>query len=266
MTDERALRPDEVRGDYNRTLQDTQGEYVKYRWLATPTQRRHYRQTKVSLEHTAGLLRPGPLLEVGCGPAVWTALFLDRAEGATLVDISDEMLDGAKRALGERSGVTFVRADFAEADLPVGQFESVVSIRAFEYMPDKAAMLRRFVSLIRPGGRLVLVSKNAGWRDHQRNQHAVAGQPLEAIPRHVRLQAGVMHWRGLADLAVQSGLVDVEVRPVVIGTYDGQAAGRAGRVVFDLIHRFAYRRPMSERLDQWTESVLVTGVKGPSSG
>jgi len=261
MTDERALRPDEVRGDYNRTLQDAQGEYVKYRWLATPTQRRHFRQTRMALEHAAGLLRPGPLLEVGCGPAVWTSLFLDRAEGATLVDISDEMLDGARRALAERRGITFVRADFAEAELPRGHFESVVSIRAFEYMPDKAAMLRRFVSVIRPGGRFVLVSKNAGWRDHERSQHAIAGQPVESIPRHLRLQAGVMHWQSLADLATQSGLVNVEVRPVVIGTYDGAAAGAVGRVVFDLVHRFTDRHPMSERLDQWTESVLVTGVR-----
>jgi ubiquinone/menaquinone biosynthesis C-methylase UbiE len=261
MSDYHALRPDEVRGDYNRTLQDLQGEYVRYRWLATPTQRRHFRQTRIALAQVAKLVRPGPLLEVGCGPAVWTSLFLDRAQPATLVDISDEMLEGAKRALSGREGVNFLRADFAEADLALDHYESALSVRAFEYMPDKEAMLRRFVSLLRPGGRLVLVTKNAGWGDHRRSQKAVAERSQEEVPRHLRLQAGVMHWTDLLDLAGRSGLTDIEIRPVIIGTYDGLLAGPAGRVAFDIVHRLTYGHAMKAGLDEWTESVLLTGTR-----
>lgn len=261
MSEDRALRPDEIRGDYNLTLQHVQGEYIRYRWLATPTQRRHYRQTRLALERAVRRLGTGPLLEVGCGPAVWTPLFLDRGQPATLVDISDEMLDGARRALSGREHVNFLRADFAEADLPRGHYESVVSIRAFEYMPDKEGTLRRFVSLLRPGGRFLLVTKNAGWRDHRRSQQAVAGQPADGVPRHVRLQAGVMHWRDLLEVSFRAGLADVEMTPVVLGTYDGWLAGAFGRIAFDVLHQVAHRRPMEPRLDAWTESVLLTGVR-----
>ena len=150
MSEGAMLRPDDVRADYNKTVRDVQGDYVAFRWLSSPTQRRHYAQTRLALQRAAETIRPGRLLEVGCGPAVWTPLFLPRMTGATLIDISDEMLNGARQALRDRADVDYVRSDFAEAELEPASFDTAVSIRAFEYMPDKPAMLGRLPPLSGP--------------------------------------------------------------------------------------------------------------------
>ncbi|HEX9892773.1 MAG TPA: methyltransferase domain-containing protein [Gemmatimonadales bacterium] len=261
MNDDTMLPPEQVRADYNKTLRDVRGEYVQFRWLNSPTQRRHYQQTKAALRWAAGTARAGSLLEVGCGPAVWTPLFLPSASAATLVDISDEMLRGARRVLAGRNGVSFVRADFTETDLGSEQFDTAVSIRAFEYMPDKPRVLERFAHVLRPGGRLILVTKNAGWRDHQRAQFAAKAPSPTDIPKEVRLQAGVVGWQALTEMARGAGLREVEVHPVVIGSYEGLARSRPALLLFDLIHRTSYRGSMSGRLDAWTESVMLLATR-----
>lgn len=257
MSDDAMLHPEQVRADYNQTIRDTQGEYVQYRWLNSPTQRRHYTQTRRALTWAAGTVGCGRLLEVGCGPAVWTPLFLPAATDATLLDISDEMLAGARRALHEHPRVSFVRADFTATTLEPEAFDTAVSIRAFEYMPDKPAALARFASALRPGGRFVLVTKNAGWRDHQRDQASARAQGVDAVPRSIRLQAGVISWRDLQTMARRAGFSEVTVHPVVIGSYLGAARTSPALALFDLIQRLTYRAPMRPVLDPWTESVML---------
>lgn len=261
MSEGAMLRPDEVRADYNRTVQDVQGDYIAFRWQASATQRRHYAQTRRSLRWAAQTLRPGRLLEVGCGPAVWTPLFLPGMSDATLIDISDEMLDGARKALRDHANVNYVRSDFAEAALAPGSFDTAVSIRAFEYMPDKPGMLARFASCLKPGGRFMLVTKNAGWEDHRQAQSGARNVDPKERDRSIRLQAGVVEWGTLGPMARAAGFREVEIHPVIIGTYRGFMRNRAALAAFDLVHRWAYRRPMTHSLDRWTESVLVLATR-----
>jgi SAM-dependent methyltransferase len=260
MTDA-MLPPEKIRDDYNRTVRDLQGEYVQYRWLSSPTKRRHYRQTRMTLAWAARFAKQGRLLEVGCGPAVWTSLFLPAATSATLLDISDEMLAGARTALGNRPDVSFIRADFTEAELEPGTYDTVVSIRAFEYMPDKPATLSRFASVLRPGGTLILATKNAGWRDHREAQESVRERPAEEVPREARLQAGVIGWKTLEQLAMAAGLSDVKIHPVVFGSYAGWAQTAPALAVFDLVHWMNHRRAMASSFDQWTESVVLVATR-----
>jgi SAM-dependent methyltransferase len=257
MTDDAMLHPEQVRADYNQTLRDIQGEYIQYRWLGSAPQRRHYAQTRRSLQWAAGAGVSGRLLEVGCGPAVWTPLFLPTATEATLLDISDEMLDGARRALQKHSNVSFVRADFTSATLEPQSCDTAVSIRAFEYLPDKSAALERFAAAIRPGGRFILVTKNAGWRDHQRAQSGARVGAGAEVPRHIRLQAGVVSWHDLAVMAQAAGFREVSIHPVVLGSYLGVGPSRPALSLFDLIQRLSYRGPMRPILDPWTESVML---------
>ena len=261
MSEGAMLRPDEVRADYNRTVQDVQGDYIAFRWQASPTQRRHYAQTRLALRWAAETIQPGRLLEVGCGPAVWTSMFLPRMTDATLVDISDEMLDGARRTLGDRRDVQYVRSDFAEAALEPASFDSAGSIRAFEYMPDQPGMLARFAACLKPGGRFVLVTKNAGWQDHRDAQASARNVDPGQVDRSVRLQSGVVEWGTLGPMARAAGFREVAIHPAVIGTYRGFMRNRAALAAFDLVHRWAHRRPMTHSLDRWTESVLVLATR-----
>ena len=85
--------PSEIAAHYDRLMKDLGGDYIHSRWGDSEIKRRHYNQTKRALA-TAISERGnvGRVLEIGCGPAVWTPLFLPLASSAHLFDISEEML------------------------------------------------------------------------------------------------------------------------------------------------------------------------------
>ncbi len=257
------LSPEQLRQNYNRAMERIGDKYISVRWGNSPTQRRHFLQTQSSLAHALSSTNLGVVLEVGCGPAVWTPMVLGPSRRMTLLDISDEMLSAAKRALGDEPKVDYLRADFVEADLSAASFDTALSVRAFEYMPDKPAALRQFARVLRPGATLILVTKSAGWRDHVAAQRAVAGQPVDQIPDTVRMQAGVIGWAALRSMALESGFATAEVSPTVIGSYSRFSRTRPALWFFDRLHARTYRRPMVPALDPLTESVtLVARVPG----
>lgn len=53
----------------------------------------------------------GAVLELACGPGTWTPMLLETARSVTAVDAAPEMLDRARRRVGE------ARVEFVQADL-----------------------------------------------------------------------------------------------------------------------------------------------------
>ena len=144
------------------------------------------------------------------------------------------------------------------ADLPAASY--TFSFQA-QYA-NKPGMLARFAACLKPGGRFVLVTKNAGWQDHREAQASARNVDPEKVDRSIRLQSGVVEWGTLGPMARAAGFREVAIHPVVIGTYRGFMRNRAALAAFDLVHRWAYRRPMTHSLDRWTESVTyVSGMK-----
>jgi SAM-dependent methyltransferase len=80
------------------------------------------------------------------------------AEGYAVdgVDFSPEMVRRAreKPAVGE---VTFTEADADDPPLAPGHYDAVLCRHVLWAMPDPAATLRRWIGLLAPGGRLILV-------------------------------------------------------------------------------------------------------------
>ncbi|HEU4456025.1 MAG TPA: class I SAM-dependent methyltransferase, partial [Longimicrobium sp.] len=253
----------EIAAHYAQVMQDTAGDYIHHRWGDSETKRRHYRQTETALG--AALARagePGEVLEIGCGPAVWTPLFLARARRVLLYDLSDAMLAGARRRIGEIDGgrhaekVSYRCGDFV-AEPPAGEsFDTVVSVRAFEYMSDKGAFVRACHGMLRPGGSLVVATKNRGWRDLRGVGEAAA---KGGLPVGLAMQADMWSAPQLAALFREVGFVDVEARPVVFGSYRGRFTSRPALAAFDALHRWRRDRPMAAALDGWVESFVVTG-------
>jgi ubiquinone/menaquinone biosynthesis C-methylase UbiE len=100
--------------------------------------------------------------DVGCGrggPGLWVAA----ATGVHLVgiDISTNALDLARTraeamGLGERA--EFCEGSFLETGLATGSVDGVISVDALLFADDKAAAIREFRRVVRPGGRLVFTS------------------------------------------------------------------------------------------------------------
>ncbi|MET9861572.1 class I SAM-dependent methyltransferase [Streptomyces smyrnaeus] len=100
------------------------------------------------------------VLDLCCGPGVFTVPLARRGRDVTGVDTSGAMLDQARKRAAEAGvRVAYVRADAREYENP-GGFDVVLNLFTsfgyFEDPADNARMLRTMYSCLAPGGTLVL--------------------------------------------------------------------------------------------------------------
>jgi ubiquinone/menaquinone biosynthesis C-methylase UbiE len=107
-------------------------------------------------------LPPGAVLvDVACGaggPGLWVA----NETGATLigVDPADAGLALARQraaSVGLTDRARFRRGTYEQTGLTEGCADSVMTVEAFQYAPDKGAALREFARILKPGGRVAIV-------------------------------------------------------------------------------------------------------------
>jgi SAM-dependent methyltransferase len=146
-------RHDQVRTFYD---QDA-GDYQWRRWFASPVAQANYQMTREALLEALAPTLDEEILEVGCGPGTWTAVVAPQCRSLTAVDISPHMVEQA-RAYVQAANVQFEVADFVRWE--AGRtWDKAFAVRVFEHFEDKALALARFRDLLRPGGRLVLITK-----------------------------------------------------------------------------------------------------------
>jgi SAM-dependent methyltransferase len=152
--------------------------------------------------HTAPLdrlaaIRPGRLLDVGCGRGDLGSWMIDRGWSVTGVEPSPGACETARRrGLDARLGV------LADAQLEDGVYDAVVFRQSLEHVLEPAADVGRAHVALRPGGTLLISVPNfGGW---QRRRFAGAWYQLD-LPRH-RVHFGAGSLRGLL---ARAGFVDV---------------------------------------------------------
>jgi ubiquinone/menaquinone biosynthesis C-methylase UbiE len=114
-----------------------------------------------------GLLDVKPtdrVIELGCGPGVAVAALAARAtEGLVVgVDHSDVMIGQARRRNRSaiRTGrVRLVHARVEDLSTGDGPFDAALAVNTVTMWPDPGARLRELAGLLRPGGRIALVSQ-----------------------------------------------------------------------------------------------------------
>jgi SAM-dependent methyltransferase len=100
---------------------------------------------------------PARVADLGCGTGTLSLLLADEGHSVDGVDFSPAMVTRA-RAKGEgRRDVRFVVGDAAAPALDRAAYDVVLCRHVLWALPDPAAALRRWVDLLAPGGRLVLV-------------------------------------------------------------------------------------------------------------
>jgi 2-polyprenyl-3-methyl-5-hydroxy-6-metoxy-1,4-benzoquinol methylase len=140
-------------------------------------------------------IKKGRLLDVGCGNGRFLAIMRDAGWEVLGVDVDPLSAKIAK----EQFGVPVIVGTLAEAGLPDESFDAVTLNHVIEHVYDPIALLRECHRVLKPQGRVVVVTPNVESMGHQVFRGYWRG--LEP-PRHLYLFA----LRTLRICAAKSGL------------------------------------------------------------
>ncbi len=108
---------------------------------------------------------PARVADLGCGTGTLSVLLAEAGYRVDGLDLSPAMVALAERKAEDRDlapAVTFRVGDASDPDLVQGSYDVVLSRHVLWALPDPAAGLDRWVRLLAPGGRLLLVEGTAG--------------------------------------------------------------------------------------------------------
>jgi len=136
------------------------------RWpdLVAGEMERHYspgRTWEATCRAFAGLLELGDVLDVGSGDGTMAELLASRARSITCVDVSPQVAAAAQRRLKAAEHVRCLCADMHALPLPDASFDQVLLLNALACAHDPAQALAEAARVLRPGGRLAIVTLDA---------------------------------------------------------------------------------------------------------
>lgn len=98
----------------------------------------------------------GKLLDIGCGGGRY--LYRMQRHGWQVEGIDFDAQ--ATRRVSERYGIKTYTGDLLAASLPEASFDAITMSHAIEHLVDPAAILRECLRILKPGGKLILVTPN----------------------------------------------------------------------------------------------------------
>ena len=151
------------------------------------------------LKNTSG----GRLLDVGCGSGDMLMRTQKLGWNVQGLDFDPQAVEAAcKKGLNVKLG------SFSEQDFTSDSFDVVTMSHVFEHVHDPVALLEFCKRVLKPGGRLILVTPNNESLLH--NIYRKNWKPLEP-PRHLYL----FNSATLATLAKRAGFSDVAVKTII---------------------------------------------------
>ena len=108
-----------------------------------------------------GLVDLGDVLDLGSGDGALSELLASRARSVVCLDISDKVVASGNHRLAHVLNLKFVQGDMHAPPFAPASFDSVLIMNALCFADEPERVLRTAAALLRPGGRLVLVTLRA---------------------------------------------------------------------------------------------------------
>src|SRR5690606_39169203 len=101
------------------------------------------------------------VLDLGCGKGRFSRHFQDWGARVVGLDGSRAMLDGAR-------GLDTIQGAASQLPLAAARFDVVVAVETFQHFSRPGVVLREIARVLRPGGQLLIVDRNATALDVRR--------------------------------------------------------------------------------------------------
>ena len=128
----------------------------------------------------------GRVLDIGCGTGSFLRALEDLVAEAWGVDISQGMIDQARKRTPEGGKLHFDRIDGPQLPFPDSSFDVVMSVLSFRYL-DWDPLIQEVLRVLKPGGRLLVIDMVAAplkgreilrfLRDKIRHKQRLLGNP-----------------------------------------------------------------------------------------
>lgn len=116
--------------------------------------------------------RTASVLDVGCGTGSLSLVLAGLGHRVTGIDLSTAMLAKARaKAIESGQRIALHCMDAAAPGFPPESFDAIVCRHLLWIFPEPAAVLRRWVELLKPGGRMILIE---GYWNNGGGLHAVS--------------------------------------------------------------------------------------------
>jgi tRNA (cmo5U34)-methyltransferase len=156
-----------VRQAFNKFAQ----EYDTHREYIIPQMREYYGAAVWAMEAPA---HPPEILDVGAGTGLFSAILLEKFPDArlTLMDISENMLDMARKRFTARPDTGYVVCDYSRSELG-GPYDLICSALSIHHLApeDKCELFCRIFAALRPGGMFVNADQADGETEYFRQRY-----------------------------------------------------------------------------------------------
>lgn len=149
-------------------------------------------------------LPPGRVLDVGCGDGSYLYRMYQAGWSVAGLDFDPKGIESAKIRYG-KYGFALLNTDLFSARFPDNSFDAVTLGHVIEHVPDPVAILVEAKRILKPGGRLVIITPNV--HSHGQKLFRDCWRDWDP-PRHLQL----FTLASLADCARKAAFARVETK------------------------------------------------------
>ncbi len=168
---------------------------------------RSHLEARRLLRYCQGIPTQARILDVGCGDGFHMRLLRDYGEPNWSLEGVD--IDPRAVARATKDGLNVHEGSIETLDLPAGHYDVIYALQTIEHLADPGAFMTKAHRLLKPGGRLVLVTDNIQSIDFRLFRRSYWGG--YHFPRHWNLFTAA----SLTGLAERTGFRTLKVCTIV---------------------------------------------------
>lgn len=146
----------------------------------------------------------GRLLDLGCGSGGWLRIMRELGWQVEGLDFDENAVKAARE-----HGLKVFLGSLEQQRFPDNTFDAITLSHVIEHVPDPTETLRECLRILKPAGRIVLITPNGASLSHLLFKESWRG--LEP-PRHLH----IFSMEALQQLLVNAGFIQVSVRPFIV--------------------------------------------------